>query len=91
MQGIFRHITGSLYQYLDWRELFDELAIDLDDDQEEEYFWDMFLRSFYLSTADPGHLARGDSNNPGQFYRESGIPPSAVDWSEWRNLHKSTP
>jgi hypothetical protein len=76
----YRGITGTYTGYLDWHELFDILQVDFDSDDEREYFWDMFLRAFYLDTHDRGHVPRD------RFYRETGIPASAIDWAEWRDL-----
>jgi hypothetical protein len=90
LQQEYHAITGTGYEYPDWYDLFTSLQIEFDDDAEHEYFWELFLRSFYLASDDPGSVRRGDSNDPGRFYRESGIPPSAVDWSLWRDLHKTT-
>jgi hypothetical protein len=86
MQEVYRDVTGSLTGYLDWFDIFEDLQVDFDDNREKEYFWDMFLRSFYLSTGDSGYIRRGGPGDPGRFYQETGIPPSAIDWAGWRDL-----
>lgn len=76
----YRDITGTYTDYLDWLDLFDNLQVDFDDDDERKYFWDMFLRAFYLDSHDRDSVPRDE------FYRQTGIPRSAIDWSEWRDL-----
>jgi hypothetical protein len=53
MQLIYRMITGNTTEYLDWRELYNPVAVVFEgDERQEERYWDMFLRSFYLTTQD---------------------------------------
>jgi hypothetical protein len=58
--------------------MFDSLQIDFDNDAEREYFWDMFLRSFYLDSHDAGMIPRD------QFYQETGFSQESIVWQEWR-------
>jgi hypothetical protein len=57
-----------------------------DSDQEREYFWELFLRSFALRADDPNAVRRGTEADPGRYYRESGLHPSNIDWRAWRDL-----
>jgi hypothetical protein len=80
MQRTFTRVTGTSTGYLDWRDLFDELQIEFDDDNDRVRLFNTFLRSFYLTTRDQGFVRRN------VFYQASGMPQSAIDWTEWRNL-----
>jgi hypothetical protein len=80
MRNTFRDVTGGYTGYLDWRELFDGLSVIFDTDEETEEYWDMFLRAFYLDSHDRRSVPREE------FYRETGIPASEIDWSLWRDI-----
>lgn len=87
MAEIFNDVTGGGYNYQEWRELYDPLGQifryhgDRDaDDAEVENYWDEFLRAYYLTTADPGHVPRE------RFHSDTGIPQSEVDWDLWREI-----
>lgn len=80
MQQDYRDIHGTLTEYLDWREIYDQLTVIFDDDAEIEYYWDMFLRAFMLPLSDNRSVPRE------QFYRETGVPPSEIDWGLWRDV-----
>jgi hypothetical protein len=80
MQGIYRNIEGGYTDYLDWRELFDQLAVIYESDAEREDFWDEFLRAFKLRMSDPRSVSRET------FYSDSGIPKERIDWGLWRDV-----
>jgi hypothetical protein len=82
MQQIYEGITHDwqLSDYQDWRDLFDALSVIFDSDEETEHFWDMYLRSFYLTSRDEHSIPRET------FYRESQIPRSQIDWEDWRDV-----
>lgn len=80
MYATFVRVTGTSTGYIDWRELFGELQIEFDDDNDRVRLFNTFLRSFYLTTQDQGFVRRS------VFYHRSGMPRSAIDWTEWRNL-----
>jgi hypothetical protein len=60
--------------------MFETLSIDFEDDAEHVYLWEQFLRAFTKRADDPASIPRD------RFYRETGIPASAIDWSLWRDL-----
>jgi hypothetical protein len=49
-------------------------------DRQVEEGWNLFLRSFKLTTHQRGHVDRAT------FYNRSGIPRSAIDWALWRDI-----
>jgi hypothetical protein len=80
LQRDYQDIVGTQTGFYDWLDMFDALQVDFDDDAEHEYFWDMFLRSFYLDSNDAGMIPRD------RFYRETGITKDSIDWQEWRDV-----
>jgi hypothetical protein len=91
MRAIFRRVKmlagdpADLTGYLDWREIYDPLSIIFDGDAEVERYWNMFLRSYYLTSNEPGSVPRR------RFHNETGIPDSQVDWDLWRAIRRGTP
>lgn len=79
LRGTYQDVTGTTTGYLDYRELFDNYSFIYDDEEKLEYF-DMFLRAFYLNRDAPGSVSRDE------FWRQSGVPKSAFDWEEWREV-----
>jgi len=47
------------------------------------YFWNEFLRAFWLNSMEPGSILRTD------FYDDADVPKSLVDWERWRELKKT--
>ncbi len=90
MQDTYRHIRGlahdrrNLTEYQDWRDTFDHLSVIFDSDEEIEEGWDEYLRAFYLTTDEDGHITRQD------FYNMTGIPKSQIEWDLWRALKRGT-
>lgn len=84
MLGIYEQVTGSYTGYLDWRELYDPISIIFDGDAQVERYWSQFLRAFYLTTKESGHIKRQT------FYNNTGVPPSEIDWELWRELRRGT-
>lgn len=84
-QEAYRQITGTSTGYLDWYELFESYEYMFDNDDEKVRYWRMFLRSFYLTTHEKGHVKRKT------FYNQTGIPESQIDWGQWRDLRRGTP
>jgi hypothetical protein len=65
-------------EYETWREIFDSQAVIFDDNEETEHFWEQFLRAFYVDPDNDDAIRRDD------YYDESGIAPSGIDWEAWR-------
>lgn len=90
MQAIYRQIRGlahdprNLIDYQDWRETFDHFEPIFDGDEEIEQGWDEYLRAYYLTTDEAGHVPRED------FHNDTGIPRSEIDWDLWRALRRGT-
>lgn len=82
MREIFERVTQSQVdaEYQVWRELFQEHEVIFSSNQEIEQYWNMFLRAFFLTTKDPGHVKRST------FYNRTGIPRKRIDWSLWRDI-----
>jgi hypothetical protein len=96
MEQIYADITGSLTGYLDWRELYDPLSVVAEVNRRDgsvdwvasypdiEEIWDDYLRAYYLTTHEPGHITRD------VFAARTGIPNSAMDWDLWREMRRGT-
>jgi hypothetical protein len=80
LHSTYRQIEGTDTGYLDWLGMFETLSIDFEDDAEHVQLWDHFLRAFTKRADDRGSRSRES------FYRETGIPKSAIDWPLWRDL-----
>jgi hypothetical protein len=78
----------NLYLYDEWHQLFLDsvAALELDNDERED-FWEKFLRSFYLTTRESGHIRRSE------YYADLGVRQRDydLDWEEWRELKRGTP
>lgn len=90
---IFYRITGShrgwteWYQSADMPMLYaaDPSASPATQERERLAAWEMYLRAFYLTTGERGHMTRES------FYNATGVPPSAIEWDEWREIRRGTP
>lgn len=84
--NVYRIAYGRPSQdgYADWRELFDEFSFIFDTYREIEQYWDEFLRAYFLTTNEPGHVSRE------RFHNDTGIPPGQIDWELWRLLRRGT-
>jgi hypothetical protein len=74
--------------FREWHDLYRNSVEALDMDRPDfEYFWDEFLRAYYLTTHERGHVTRN------AFHRNIGIRQRdwEMDWEEWRNLRRGTP
>jgi hypothetical protein len=92
MREIFEDVTGTDYDYEEWREIYDPMSTvfmyhdtEEENDEEVEQYWDEFLRAYYLTSAEPGNVSRD------QFHRDTGIPESRIDWDLWKNIKRGTP
>jgi hypothetical protein len=92
MREIFEDITGTDYNYEEWREIYDPMSTvfmyhdtEEENDEEVEQYWDEFLRAYYLASAEPGSVSRE------QFHQDTGIPSSQVDWDLWKQIKRGTP
>jgi hypothetical protein len=90
MREIFNDVAGG-YNYHEWREVYDPMSVvfqyhDTEDEDNEdiEDYWDMFLRSYYLTSSEPGSVPRE------QFHNDTNIPPAEVDWDLWRAIKRGT-
>jgi hypothetical protein len=85
MQQIFVQVTGGTTGYLDWRDLWVQYESLYDTPRQEERYWKEYLQAFYLTSAETGSVPRRE------FYNDSGIPESAIDWAAWREMKRGTP
>jgi hypothetical protein len=92
MREIFEDVTGSDFEYDEWREVYDPMSLSLrytgndeEDDENVETYWDEFLRAYYLTSAEPGSVSRE------QFHQDTGIPESRIDWGLWKSIKRGTP
>jgi hypothetical protein len=90
MREIFNDVAGG-YDYHEWREIYDPMSVvfeyhDTEDEDDEaiEEGWDEFLRSYYLTSGEPGSVPRE------QFHNDTNIPPAEVDWDLWRAIKRGT-
>jgi hypothetical protein len=90
MRDIYRQVRGdahdprNLTDYSEWREIYDPMSVVFDDDAETEEGWDEYLRAYYLTTDEPGHVTRE------QFHNDTNIPRSAQDWDLWKEIKRGT-
>jgi hypothetical protein len=90
---IWREIAKGRDRYdsdltAEWFELYRNAVEPVMVDEEDFWhFWGEFLRAFYLTTAERGHLKRDD------FYQRIGIRKRdfEMDWETWRELKRGTP
>lgn len=88
LEAQYRSVTGTGTGYLDWRDLYESITIAFDDDSERVKFFGEFLRAYYLTTAEPGHITRR------KFHQDTGVPQRSktwMDWDAWREMRRGTP
>jgi hypothetical protein len=91
--AIWRDVTRGTDRFdsdlmRDWFELYRNSVEPLQLDEDEFYeFWRDFLKAFYLTTGERGHIKRDT------FYRRLGVRKRdfGMDWQEWRELKRGTP
>src|SRR6185312_5514924 len=90
MQAIYMQVKGlghdprNLTDYPEWRDTFDHMAVIFDGDEEIEEGWDEYLRAYYLTSDEDGHVDRAE------FHSDHGIPRSEIDWELWRAIKRGT-
>lgn|SRR6185312_1517613 len=87
------HDSQDLTGYDEWRATYDPLqgifrypdSSPEANDRRVERYWRQYLRAFYLTTHEPGHINRRT------FYTQSGIPKREIEWELWRQVKRGTP
>lgn len=78
------HDPETLTDYPEWRETFNHFQVIFDDEEEIEGGWDEYLRAYYLTSGEAGHVDRDE------FHNNTGIPRSEIDWELWRAIKRGT-
>ena len=84
-KGNDRYDSGQMSEWFEmYRNAVDPLQLD---DDEFDQFWEEFLRAYYLTTGERGHIKRD------RFHRDLGVQARdwEMDWEEWRQLKRGTP